>query len=149
MGGLSTSVNDKSSTLLIECAYFNPPVIRKGAKNLGMSTEASKRFERGADPDGTEKAMWRIIQLLEDVANGVWIPGIVDLYPKKIKQDSIKLRRLKLDIPEDKMVLTNEDIVSIISNLKKNDGEWICKPPSWRPDIKREVDLIEEVVNRL
>ena len=83
MGGLSTSVNDKSSTLLIECAYFNPPVIRKGAKNLGMSTEASKRFERGADPNGTEKAMWRIIQLLEDIANGEWVPGIVDPYPKK------------------------------------------------------------------
>ena len=149
MGGLSTSVNDKSSTLLIECAYFNPPVIRKGAKNLGMSTEASKRFERGADPDGTEKAMWRIIQLLEDVANGVWIPGIVDLYPKKIKQDSIKLRRLKLDIlsgckiPDEAV---KESLTNLGCTVKKNDGEWICKPPSWRPDIKREVDLIEEVV---
>ena len=149
MGGLSTSVNDKSSTLLIECAYFNPPVIRKGAKNLGMLTEASKRFERGADPDGTEKAMWRIIQLLEDVANGVWIPGIVDLYPKKIKQDSIKLRRLKLDIlsgckiPDEAV---KESLTNLGCTVKKNDGEWICKPPSWRPDIKREVDLIEEVV---
>lgn len=149
MGGLSTSVNDKSSTLLIECAYFNPPVIRKGSKNLSMSTEASKRFERGADPDGTEKAMWRIIQLLEDVANGVWIPGIVDLYPKKIKQDSIKLRRLKLDIlsgckiPDEAV---KESLTNLGCTVKKNDGEWICKPPSWRPDIKREVDLIEEVV---
>lgn len=149
MGGLSTSVNDKSSTLLIECAYFNPPVIRKGAKNLGMLTEASKRFERGADPDGTEKAMWRIIQLLEDVANGVWIPGIVDLYPKKIKQDSIKLRRLKLDIlsgckiPDEAV---KESLTNLGCTVKKNDGEWTCKPPSWRPDIKREVDLIEEVV---
>ena len=149
MGGLSTSVNDKSSTLLIECAYFNPPVIRKGAKNLGMLTEASKRFERGADPDGTEKAMWRIIQLLEEVANGVWIPGIVDLYPKKIKQDSIKLRRLKLDIlsgckiPDEAV---KESLTNLGCTVKKNEGEWICKPPSWRPDIKREVDLIEEVV---
>ena len=149
MGGLSTSVNDKSSTLLIECAYFNPPVIRKGAKNLGMLTEASKRFERGADPDGTEKAMWRIIQLLEDVANGVWIPGIVDLYPKKIKQDSIKLRRLKLDIlsgckiPDEAV---KESLTNLGCTVKKSEGEWICKPPSWRPDIKREVDLIEEVV---
>ena len=149
MGGLSTSVNDKSSTLLIECAYFNPPVIRKGAKNLGMSTEASKRFERGADPDGTEKAMWRIIQLLEDVANGVWIPGIVDLYPKKIKQDSIKLRRLKLDILSGCKIpdgAVKESLTNLGCTVKKNDGEWICKPPSWRPDIKREVDLIEEVV---
>ena len=149
MGGLSTSVNDKSSTLLIECAYFNPPVIRKGSKNLSMSTEASKRFERGADPDGTEKAMWRIIQLLEDVANGVWIPGIVDLYPKKIKQDSIKLRRLKLDILSGCKIpdgAVKESLTNLGCTVKKNDGEWICKPPSWRPDIKREVDLIEEVV---
>ena len=149
MGGLSTSVNDKSSTLLIECAYFNPPVIRKGAKNLGMSTEASKRFERGADPNGTEKAMWRIIQLLEDIANGEWVPGIVDPYPKKIKQDLIKLSRLKLDILSgckipDKAV--KESLVNLGCSLKQTSGEWICTPPSWRPDLKREIDLIEEVV---
>ena len=149
MGGLSTSVNDKSSTLLIECAYFNPPVIRKGAKNLGMSTEASKRFERGADPNGTEKAMWRIIQLLEDIANGEWVPGIVDPYPKKIKQDLIKLSRLKLDILSgckipDKAV--KESLVNLGCSVKQISGEWICTPPSWRPDLKREIDLIEEVV---
>ena len=149
MGGLSTSVNDKSSTLLIECAYFNPPVIRKGAKNLGMSTEASKRFERGADPNGTEKAMWRIIQLLEDIANGEWVPGIVDPYPKKIKQDLIKLSRLKLDILSgckipDKAV--KESLVNLGCSVKQTSGEWICTPPSWRPDLKREIDLIEEVV---
>ena len=149
MGGLSTSVNDKSSTLLIECAYFNPPVIRKGAKNLGMSTEASKRFERGADPNGTEKAMWRIIQLLEDIANGEWVPGIVDPYPKKIKQDLIKLSRLKLDILSgckipDKAV--KESLVNLGCSVEQTSGEWICTPPSWRPDLKREIDLIEEVV---
>ena len=149
MGGLSTSVSDKSSTLLIECAYFNPPVIRKSAKNLSMYTEASKRFERGADPDGTEKAMWRIIQLLEDVANGEWVPGVVDSYPKKIKQDLIKLRRLKLDIlsgckiPDE---FVKESLASLGCTIKKTNGEWLCKPPTWRPDIKREVDLIEEVV---
>ena len=149
MGGLSTSVNDKSSTLLIECAYFNPPVIRKGAKNLGMSTEASKRFERGADPNGTEKAMWRIIQLLEDIANGEWVPGIVDPYPKKIKQDLIKLSRLKLDILSgckipDKAV--KEALLKLGCSVKQTSGKWICTPPSWRPDLKREIDLIEEVV---
>jgi phenylalanyl-tRNA synthetase beta chain len=134
---------------LIECAYFNPPVIRKGAKNLGMSTDASKRFERGADPNGAEKAIWRIIKLLEDLANGEWIPGIVDLYPKKQKQDSIKLSRLKLDILSgcqisDKAI--KESLTSLGCSVKKTSGEWLCKPPSWRPDLKREVDLIEEVV---
>ena len=149
MGDLSTSVYNKSSTLLIECAYFNAPVIRKSAKNLGMSTEASKRFERGADPNGTEKAMWRIIQLLEEVTDGEWIPGIVDAYPKKIKQLSIKLSRLKLDILSgckipDKAV--EKSLTSLGCSIKKTSGEWLCKTPSWRPDLQREVDLIEEVV---
>ncbi|MBT7524408.1 MAG: phenylalanine--tRNA ligase subunit beta, partial [Candidatus Marinimicrobia bacterium] len=149
MGDLSTSVYNKSSTLLIECAYFNAPVIRKSAKNLGMSTEASKRFERGADPNGTEKAMWRIIQLLEEVTDGEWIPGIVDTYPKKIKQVSIKLSRLKLDILSgckipDKAV--EESLTNLGCTIKKTSGEWLCKTPSWRPDLQREVDLIEEVV---
>ena len=149
MGGLSTSVYNKSSTLLIECAYFNAPVIRKAAKNLGMSTEASKRFERGADPNGTEKAMWRIIQLLEEVTDGEWIPGIVDAYPKKIKQLSIKLSRLKLDILSgckipDKAV--EKSLTNLGCTIKKTSGEWLCKAPSWRPDLQREVDLIEEVV---
>ena len=149
MGDLSTSVYNKSSTLLIECAYFNAPVIRKSAKNLGMSTEASKRFERGADPNGTEKAMWRIIQLLEEVTDGEWIPGIVDTYPKKIKQVSIKLSRLKLDILSgckipDKAV--EESLTNLGCTIKKTSGEWLCKAPSWRPDLQREVDLIEEVV---
>ena len=58
-------------------------LLERRSKNLSMSTEASKRFERGADPDGTEKAMWRIIQLLEEVTDGEWIPGIVDAYPKR------------------------------------------------------------------
>ena len=149
MGDLSTSVYNKSSTLLIECAYFNAPVIRKSAKNLGMSTEASKRFERGADPNGTEKAMWRIIQLLEEVTDGEWIPGIVDTYPKKIKQVSIQLSRLKLDILSgckihDKAV--EESLTNLGCTIKKTSGEWLCKTPSWRPDLQREVDLIEEVV---
>ena len=95
MGGLNTVVTDKTSRVLVECAYFNAPTIRKGAKALGMSTEASKRFERGADPNGAENAYWRIIQLLEEVANGKWVPGIVDPYPKKINQDSIELTREK------------------------------------------------------
>ena len=149
MGGLNTVVTDKTSRVLVECAYFNAPTIRKGAKALGMSTEASKRFERGADPNGAENAYWRIIQLLEEVANGKWIPGIVDPYPKKINQDSIGLTRKKLNILSgceiaDSMVV--KSLTKLGCLVKVKNGGWACIPPSWRPDLEREVDLIEEVI---
>jgi phenylalanyl-tRNA synthetase beta chain len=78
MGGLDTAVNENTSNVLIESAYFEASVVRKGAKSLGMSTDASKRFERGADPIGAENAFWHVIDLLEEIAGGKWIPGIVD-----------------------------------------------------------------------
>ena len=149
MGGINTAVSTETSTLLIECAYFNPPVIRKGAKSLGMSTEASKRFERGADPNGAENAYWRIIELLEKITKGKWVPGIIDSYPKKIDQKSIKLSREKLDvlsgceIPDS---IVNQSLTNLGFSVKVASEEWVCKPPSWRPDIEREVDLIEEVI---
>ena len=97
MGGMDSSVTENTSKVVIESAYFEPTVIRKSAKSLNMSTDASKRFERGADPNGAEMAFWRIVSLLEDLAEGKWIDGIVDSYPKKIHFSKINLRKSKLD----------------------------------------------------
>ena len=83
MGGLASSVTDQTTRVIIESAYFEPTIIRKGAKSLNMSTDASKRFERGADPNGAEIAFWRIVSLLEELADGTWIEGLIDAYPKK------------------------------------------------------------------
>ena len=149
MGGLKSAVTMKTETVLIESAYFDPPTIRKGAKALGMSTDASKRFERGADPNGAEKAFWRTVRLLESVASGEWVPGIVDPYPKKITQNKITLTREKLDILSGCDISNNfvvRAIKGIGCNVKENSKSWQCTPPSWRPDIEREVDLIEEVI---
>ncbi len=149
MGGLESAVTDSTTTVLIESAYFDPPTVRKGAKALGMSTDASKRFERGADPNGAEKAFWRTVGLLEEVAGGEWVPGIVDPYPKQITQNEITLTREKLDIlsgcdiSDDFIIRALKGIGCDVNGKSKS---WQCTPPSWRPDIEREVDLIEEVI---
>ena len=149
MGGLESAVTEATENILIESAYFDAPTIRKGAKALGMSTDASKRFERGADPNGAESAFWRVICLVEDVTGGEWVPGIVDPYPKKTVQPSVLLTRAKLDLLSG-CEIEDTFIVNTLSDLGFNVNgksiEWKCTPPSWRPDLEREVDLIEEVI---
>ncbi len=149
MGGIESAVTDKTQNVLIESAYFDPVTIRRGSKSLGLSTEASKRFERGADPEGAESAFWRVIELLEELAGGEWVPGINDAYPKKIDQPTIALTREKVDILSgctfsDAFV---KKTLSDLSILVKKDGKggWMCTPPSFRPDLEREIDIIEEL----
>ena len=96
MGGLNSAVSEKTKTILIESAYYDPPTIRKSAKALGMSTDASKRFERGADVNGAAEAFWRVISLIEDSSIGEWVEGLIDIYPKPFKEMKIIIyRRLK------------------------------------------------------
>ncbi len=150
MGGIESAVSEKTKTILIESAYFNPPTIRKSAKSLGLTTDASKRFERGADPNGAEMAFWRVIKLIEELSIGNWIPGIIDPYPKIIEQPTISLSREKLDILSG-VIIKDEFINNILKRIgckvnKKTKNKWQCTVPSWRPDLEREVDLIEEII---
>ena len=149
MGGLASSVTDQTTRVIIESAYFEPTIIRKGAKSLNMSTDASKRFERGADPNGAEIAFWRIVSLLEELADGTWIEGLIDAYPKKIQSIEIKLRKTKLDKVSG-FSIDNDFVINTLKSLgciiKENDKGWLCQPPSWRPDLVREIDLIEEII---
>ena len=150
MGGIESAVSEKTKIILIESAYFNPPTIRKSAKSLGLTTDASKRFERGADPNGAEMAFWRVIKLIEELSIGNWIPGIIDPYPKKIEQPTISLSREKLDILSG-VIIKDEFINNILKRIgckvnKKTKNKWQCTVPSWRPDLEREVDLIEEII---
>ena len=150
MGGLNTAVQDTTKRVLIESAYFDPITIRKGAKSLGLMTEASKRFERGADPHGAWVAFWRVVDLLESIAGGKWVPGVIDAYPRPRKQPKIVLRKSELDL-----VTGNDLPQTFVENTLKSLGveleakgskAWECHPPSYRPDLEREIDLIEEVV---
>ncbi len=149
MGGYDSAVSESSKNVLIESAYFDPITIRLGAKSLNMTTDASKRFERGADPDGAMNAYWRVVELLEDLAGGEWVPGIIDAYPKKIVQKSITLTRQKVDILAG-VDLSDDFIKDTLSSLEivvdeSGVGTWTCKQPPFRPDLEREVDLIEEL----
>lgn len=150
MGGLGSAVYDNTKKVLIESAYFDPITIRKGSKSLGMLTESSRRFERGADPNGTVTAFWRIVSLLKEYANGELVSEMVDTYPKKIKSPKIRLRKTELDIVAG-CEISDKFIESALTGLNvewKNitSGIWDCVPPSFRPDIEQEVDLIEEII---
>ena len=152
MGGLSTAVSDETTTVLVESAYFDPVTTRKNAKSVQMSTDASKRFERGADPDGAVSGFCRVVSLLQEFAGGELVSDMVDEYPKIITATEISLRRPELDLIMGIEVDT-ADINRILEALGfeyTNTGDnWTCTPPSYRPDIEREIDIIEEIARMI
>jgi len=150
MGGLGSMVQDDTKKVLIESAYFDPVTVRKGSKKLGMLTESSRRFERGADPEGSLTAFYRIVSLLKDYANGDLVSEVVDAYPKKIVRDKIQFRKSELDIIagcdiSDEIIEKTFKGLDIEFNLLKKE-KWECVPPTYRPDLENEIDLIEEVI---
>ncbi|MBU0528441.1 phenylalanine--tRNA ligase subunit beta [bacterium] len=150
MGGLGSAVYDDTKKVLIESAYFDPITIRKGSKSLGMLTESSRRFERGADPDGTVIAFWRIVSLLKEYANGELVSEMIDTYPKKIKSPKIQLRKSELNIVAG-CEISDKFIAKALTGLNIewkniNDSVWECLPSSFRPDLEGEIDLIEEII---
>ena len=149
MGGLESAVQDNTNTVFVESAYFDPVTIRKGSKELGLITDASRRFERGADIHAAETALWRVINLLQKHAGGELVPGIIDEYPGKFKSNSISLRRNELDLFAG-CTISDREVKTILNGLEikheKKKDHWKCIPPSFRPDLEREVDLIEEII---
>ena len=158
MGGANSEISLSTKDILIECAWFDPISIRRSAKALGLRTEASYRFERGADPEMTELASRRAAELIQQVAGGEILAGFVDIYPHREPEKKIELSRKELlrvmgaDIPD-------RDIEQILSALgfhpvrvdsnRGSDGSiaavWECRAVSWRQDVTRSIDLIEEV----
>jgi len=148
MGGLNSSVSQETKTILIESAYFNPVTIRKCSKALSLSTEASKRFERGADHDNILNAFWRTINLIEEYTGGTFDGDLVDYYPEKISVDNINVRKDELELILG-IKINDEHIIRILSGLGFSVIEipngFDCLPPTFRPDISREIDVIEEI----
>ena len=149
MGGYNSAVNEETQTIFIESAYFDPIVIRKSSKSLLLSTEASKRYERGADPQGALQAFWKIINLIEKYAGGSFDGDFLDVNHTAPNNDSITLR--SSEIKQILGVSLEKDfIVEVLEGLGftvkvSNDSEFDCIPPSYRPDIAREIDVIEEL----
>jgi phenylalanyl-tRNA synthetase beta chain len=158
MGGAETEISFSTHDVLIECAWFDPISIRRTSKALGLRSEASYRFERGADPEMAELASRRAAELIQQVAGGELLAGIVDVYPERAAEKKIELSRQELlrvmgaDVPD-------RDIEAILSALgfhpvrvdvnRGSDGSiaavWECRQVSWRQDVTRGIDLIEEV----
>ena len=149
MGGHGSAVSEKTTSVLIESAYFDPVVIRKGAKSLSMQTEASKRFERGVDPNGADFAFWRVVNLIQELTGGELSSPIMDVYPNKIGAPSITLRKSELNLIagcEIDNPFVESTLISLGFELSSGKDEWTCIPPTFRPDIEREIDIIEEII---
>ncbi len=149
MGGFDTEVSDSTTNLLIESAEFNPVSIRRTSRTLGLHSESSFRFERGLDPLGVEWASRRCCQLIHELAGGTVAAGVVAVgkpidprSPIVLRFSQIK-RILGIDIEPEKAchILLKLELIEL-----RRDSELVeVRPPSWRRDLEREIDLIEEV----
>ena len=158
MGGQNSEIKDNTADVLIESAYFSPTNIRRTSKTLGLRTDASYRFERGADIDINDWASARCAQLILETAGGQLAEGVVDAYPKPVKPKEITLRHHKVNELLG-IELRPEEIEFYLGQLGLKTTGRRARPiganaapepvtfqiPTFRVDLKREVDLIEEV----
>ena len=149
MGGYDSEITETTTDVLLESAYFNPSSIRATAKALGVGTEASYRFERGADPGIVPAALDRAAQLIAELAGGTICEGIVDVYPRQQPLTRIQLRPERVNFILG-TALEATEMLQILSRLgfdvKANGAEdYEVIVPTFRSDVTREIDLIEEI----
>ncbi len=149
MGGYDSEITETTTDVLLESAYFNPSSIRATAKAFGVSTDASYRFERGADPGIVLAALDRAAQLIAELAGGNICKGIVDVYPGEQPLTEIQLRPKRVNFILGTAIEATE-MAQILSDLgfdvKANGtGNYQVTVPTFRSDITREIDLIEEI----
>lgn len=166
MGGANSEVTDATTDVLIESAYFAPASIRRTASHLGVSTDASYRFERGANRTGQARAAAWAARLIAELGDGAVVPGMVDAHPLPYEPRTVDLRParanqlLGLDLDVETMTNLLEAVGVVVTERDPLAAQAIegrgpeldaapvvlrCVVPSYRPDIEREVDLIEEV----
>ncbi|MEA3499685.1 MAG: phenylalanine--tRNA ligase subunit beta [Candidatus Marinimicrobia bacterium] len=151
MGGLFSEVDENTKNILVEGAYFNPAVIRKGSKLQQLSTDSSKRFERGTDPNETLiYSQNRLTGLINEVAGGQIANGMIDIYPKKIEEKVVKLRFSKIKnitgLQIERQEIKRIFIALGFEIIEFNNDDILVKIPTFRPDVEREIDLVEEVI---
>ena len=148
MGGGASEVSSTTRTVAFESAYFKPASVRRTSKRLGLKTEASSRFERGADIDAPLVALERVIALLDETGGGRVVAPIVDVYPKRREPTRLHMRRTRLAALLGARV-PDSDVERILRALglavtATSDG-WDVVASAFRVDLAREADLIEEV----
>ena len=158
MGGGETEISFATKNVLLECAWFEPVAIRRATRFLKLHTEASTRFSRGLDMEMAEVASRRCAELILQLAGGELLSGVVDGYPGKRAAKKISVTRAEIlrvmgaDIPDREV----ETILGALGfapvRVDQNRGQlgsilaaWECTQPSWRGEVEREIDLIEEV----
>lgn len=149
-GGIDSGVSNNTTSIFLESAYFNPVSIRKSAKRYGLNTDASFRFERGADPNNTLYALKRAALLIQEVAGGEISSEIVDIYPNPISNFEVDFSFRNCDRLIGKSI-DRRVIKNILQSLaieivnESEDGLKLSVPP-FKVDVQREVDVIEEIL---
>lgn len=149
-GGLKSGVTDKTTSVFLECAYFNPMSVRKTARRHGLSTDSSFRFERGCDPNDTIYVLKRAALLIQELAGGKIVGQIKDIYPNTIENAKVELQYTRVnnligkEIPKDtvKSILKSLE-VEILSEV---DDTLVISIPTYRVDVQRDVDVIEDIL---
>src|SRR6266705_1930433 len=158
MGGAETEISFSTKNVLIECAWFEPVAIRRATRFLKLHTEASTRFGRGADPEMAELASRRAAELILQLAGGELLAGVVDVYPGKRVPKTIRVTRAEIlrvmgaDVPDKQMEASLGALGFApvrINQIRGAEGSLLaalqCTQPSWRAEVEREIDLIEEI----
>ena len=149
MGGAESEISDQTTDVLVEAAYFNQMSVRNTARSLILHSPSSFRFERNIDSAGIDYASKRCCEIIMETGGGELLDGFVDVGEPPKTPESVSLRRVQLDrvlgieIPFDK---AGEILEGLGLKIESQDADIIkCVPPTWRKDLTREVDLIEEV----
>jgi phenylalanyl-tRNA synthetase beta chain len=150
MGGGDSEISAGTTRVLLESAWFQPSTVRRTSRRHGLKTEASYRFERGADPGMVIPAVDRCAALIAELSGGTVRPGIVDAHPRKVASPEVRLRWhrpaevLGINVPKDE---ARRILVGLGFVEKASDGEGATfVVPSWRVDVSIEEDLVEEIV---
>lgn len=149
MGGAGSEIRENTTRVLLESAVFDSPSIKRSATRLGLATESSRRFERGVDPESVAWASARAAALLIELAGAVPVGPVTDLYPgrRPLRRISCRFDRVRSLLG---MPVTNSEILAVfqglgLRSLEPTGRDAVIEIPSFRPDLEREADLIEEV----
>jgi len=151
MGGWDTMITDSTKNVLIEAAWFDPATVRAMSRRHAMHTDASHRFERGADWGATSLACGRVAQLILESSGGELVGGEIDAIGRRLKFPTLRLRPAEIErhlgqkIPPARVAGILKRLGFGVSGRGAGNAPWTVAVPSWRLDVEREIDLIEEI----
>lgn len=151
MGGIDSEISEQTQDILLESANFNSTSIRRTSKRLGMVTESSYRFERTVDPSITAVAALRAAELMRDLGDGEVAQGMVDVRPRPVDPWTVEARPERVNAVLGTSIDSGtmaEYLNSLDIDTSVQNGILVCRVPTFRPDITREIDIAEEIGRR-